>query len=445
MKARVFNITQYEKHPKTGETLLTKEQIESGLARKSVREWAYVMHDKDVYVAGDKMPEGKEVGDLKPRHWHVVGRCSYAVEISVIAKWFQIEEQYIDAPKGRGAFMDCVEYLTHESSRQQELGKYRYPDEDVTANFEWRKELDDRAVERLKYGGDLDKRDQLRYDVMYNGLTLREAVDKDKHLYMDDFDRLKKCRENYLNRQPPPSHRMNYYIEGRSGSGKGLLSRALARNLFPNLKYDEDIFFEVGDRGAKFEGYDGQPVIIWNDWRAEDLLKHLDGRGGVFNTFDTHPTKQRHNIKYSSVQLCNFVNIVNSVQPYKEFLDTLTGKKEEDGEIIYLEDKNQSYRRFPFIMVLHEKDFDYLINKGFIDKDTYTEYAWHSHIVGSARAIHERLNSNEKLVREMETKILEPVVQEHQKVVDKQTKSSLTEEEILKEFEDYGKVIQMPE
>lgn len=31
MKARIFNIMQYKRHPKTGETLLTEEQILNAL------------------------------------------------------------------------------------------------------------------------------------------------------------------------------------------------------------------------------------------------------------------------------------------------------------------------------------------------------------------------------------------------------------------------------
>lgn len=61
--------------------------------------------------------------------------------------------------------------------------------------------------------------------------------------------------------------------------GKGLASRAIARSLYPELEKDDDIFFCIGDGKATFEGYDGQPVIIWNDCRSFELFNLLRSRG----------------------------------------------------------------------------------------------------------------------------------------------------------------------
>ena len=43
----------------------------------------------------------------------------------------------VDIPKGRGAFLDCVQYLTHSSEKCQEEGKALYPDSEVFSNFDW--------------------------------------------------------------------------------------------------------------------------------------------------------------------------------------------------------------------------------------------------------------------------------------------------------------------
>ena len=66
--------------------------------------------------------------------------------------------------------------------------------------------------------------------------------------------------------------------------------------MYPQYENDEDIFFIVGSNGSALEGYDGQPVIIWDDKRAIDLLNVLGDRGNVFNVFDVHPVRQRQNI-----------------------------------------------------------------------------------------------------------------------------------------------------
>lgn len=443
MKARIFNIMQYANHPETGVPLLDEETIKQTVLRKGVKQYAYVLHDKDVYSLADEEADPTHVqGQVKPSHWHIVLQCGYAIEIGVIAKWLNIAENFVDIPKGNGAgkFLDCVEYLTHESARQQELGKHRYADSDVVSNFDFRAKLDKRNENKAKYGKDLDEKQQMMYDVLYLGKTLRQCMRQDELLYMECFEKLQKLRLQYISHQRPPKTRINYYVCGQGGVGKGLISRALARSIYPQYEDDEDIFFEVGAKGAPFEGYDGQPVIIWNDRRAYDLLQELNGRGNVFNVFDTHPTKQRQNVKFSSICLCNEVNIVNSVQPYDEFLEGLAGGyTDRSGEEHQAEDKGQSYRRFPFIIPLHKDDFDMLLNRGFIEEtDKFEEYIEHKHLVGNMQRIHSICGQNEKLARELEAKTVKPVVEMHNDVVEKFNHETMDEDAIREMFKDYG-------
>lgn len=443
MTARIFNIMQYVNHPETGEPLLNEEKIIETVSRKGVKQWAYVLHDKDVYSEADEEadPNHKQ-GDPKPPHWHIVLQCGYAIEIGTIAKWLGIAENFVDVPKGMGAgkFLDCVEYLTHERSEQQALGKHRYDDSEIKTNFDFRERLDKRNDNKIKYGRDLSEKDQMRFDVLYGGKTLRQCIAQDPLLYMDDFERLQKLRMQYISMQRPPKTRINYYVSGRGGVGKGLICRALARSMYPDFVDDEDIFFEVGAKGAAFEGYDGQPVIIWNDRRAYDLLQELNGRGNVFNVFDTHPTKQKQNIKFSSLNLCNEVNIVNSVQSYTEFLEGLAGGyKDRNGEEHAAEDKGQSFRRFPFMIILHEEDYDMLLNRGFVENTSdFEEYIEYSHIRGNMQRIAERCGANEMLARELEAKTVKPVVDKHNEIKAKFDKPSGDSEQIKAAFADFG-------
>ena len=451
MKARVFNIMQYKNHPETGEPLLNEDTIKVALSHKTIKQWAYVCHDKDNYSAKDEEddPNHKE-GEPKPPHWHIVLNCSQQVEIQTIAKWFGIADNFVDVPKGNGAgkFLDCVEYLTHENAKQRALGKHRYHDSEINASegFNWREKLDKRNENKIKYGKDLSDEEQMKYDVLYNGKTLRQCIAEDRFIYMDNFEKLQKLRMQYISMQKPPKTRINYYITGRGGVGKGLICRALARSMYPQYEDDEDIFFEVGAKGAAFEGYDGQPVIIWNDRRAYDLLQELNGRGNVFNVFDTHPTKQKQNIKFSSMCLCNEVNIVNSVQSYSEFLEGLAGGyTDKYGEEHQAEDKGQSYRRFPFMILLHEEDFDMMLNKGFVENTkNFEEYIQYNHIRGNMQKIAERCGSNEALARKLEKKCVKPIIDKHNEVKARFEQNAEDEEIILKEFEDYGTQITEP-
>lgn len=442
LSSRIFFIMQYEYNPKTKEPLLNLDTIKIALAHKTIKRYAYIYHDKDKYTEEDekKNPEHK-AGTIKPAHWHIVIEMTRSTEIEVLAKWFSIEKQYIEIKKGRGVFLDCVQYLTHEHENQVVLGKYRYEDKEVHASFDFRSELDKYLAQKIKYGKCITDKEQMRLNVLLNGMTLIQCQEENALLYSDDMEKLKKLRLQYLYNQNPPTTRINYYISGRGGLGKGLCSRALARSLFPDLENDDEIFFIVGDSKATFEGYDGQPVIIWDDMRAFDLLTVLGSRGNVFNVLDTHPTKQRQNIKYGSINLCNTVNIINSVQSYIEFLDGLAGEyTTKGGEVIKSEDKNQSYRRVPFIINLHESDFDLLVNRGFMEHDkNFQEYDEYKNITGNFQKVRVALKQNEELAKRIESNMLQIPKQKFDEVINKEEKE-IDEEEILKQFADYGKM-----
>lgn len=447
-KSRIFNIMQYEKHPKTGEALIDEDQIKLGLAHKTIKRWAYVCHDKDVFSAEDEEnnKEHKQ-GTPKPRHWHIVIEMgTKQVEVDTIAKWFDIPMNFVDIAKGAGAFMDCVAYLTHEEAKQLALGKHHYADDEIKSNFDFRTELLKRAERKAKYGGkELTDKEYVRSEVLLHGMSLSEVIDKYPLIYQEDFTYLEKCRLRYIsNIQKPADLRMNYYIEGAGGVGKGLISKAIARALIdPNneIEYDDDIYFEVGSNNVTFEGYDGQPVIIWNDCRAVTLLNVLGGRENVFNVFDPHPPKIKQNIKYGSIRLNNAVNIVNSVEPWESFINGLAGEyKDKWGNMHYAEDKNQSYRRFPFFLVLHENDYAIGMSKGLFDGTReFDQYYWYENLRGNMRAIASRCGDNKVLYNTVTKQTVQPVIDFHGQMVEKLShEQQVTDEEILSEFAGVG-------
>ena len=416
MKSRVFHIVQQVKHPKTGEVLLDESKIIDGLAHSTIKKSLYILHDKDSYTKDDEASKPAHVaGTKKADHWHIViNTGTNFMDTSTISKWFGVPEQYIDCPKGRNAFLDCVMYLTHEDSKQQDLGKHLYDDSEIKANFDFRKDLNAYMDKKLN-GKNLSERDQLRSDVLYNGVSLREARDKYPDLYIKDFAYLEKCRTRYLNEVAElPKTRMNFYISGDAGSGKDLYSRALAKALIDKdgVMKDEDIFFVVGADNVTFEGYDGQPVVIWSDCRARTLLDRLGSRGNLFNVFDTTPQNIRQHVKFNSVRLINIINIVNSVETPDEFFENLTAPYKDNKGVSHAgEDKNQGYRRIPMFMILHESDYDICINSGFYNGTReYDQYMMIRGVRGSMRAIVERFPNNPEARSLYERKMVSPIV-----------------------------------
>lgn len=465
---KVFNIMQYEKNPITGEELLTEEKIESLLSHKTIHEWARIVHDEDVFNEDDEMDDfenvkrryqklseeekekiseqdyiklhhWKKIGIKKPRHHHIVLRTTRNTEVEKIAEWLDIAPQFIDLPKGRGnQFLDCVQYLTHESEKEQSKGKHRYPDEKVIANFDWRTAIDEYVKEKERYGSK-GKKDYFRHSVLYQGMTLREVKTTDEDAYLEDIDKLKKLRLDYLQRWATmPSIKINFYVEGSGGIGKGTVSRLLAKALYPDMA-EEDIIFPVGGTNVTFEGYDGEPVMIWNDRRSVSFVRDF-GREQFFDMFDSHPTGSRFNVKNSSVRLTNTINIVNGVEPFKDFLDGLAGEyKDRDGIVHKSEDKSQSYRRFPIIICLKENDFDLLINKGFANNTReYLQYIEHKRIKGNFAKIIQALDGEALTL--IANQSLKPVVNETKKLLQLDETKISDVNDIPDEFKSYGQM-----
>ncbi|MGN0598960.1 MAG: Rep family protein [Oscillospiraceae bacterium] len=442
MKAKIFEVVQYERNPKTGEALMTEQQIQQGLNHQTIKRWFYIWHDKDEFG----------YGNLKPKHAHIGVECPDKVDSKYIAKWFGVTEDYVNTPKGKGAFLDCLEYVTHEAPQQQAMGKYHYPDEEVHSNFDFRKELNERhkkheteEAEKEKYGKVLTEKERIRNRVLFDGLSLRQLCSENPLAYQNDYTTLDKFRTKYLCEYAKmPTARINYYVCGDGGIGKGLISRALARSLCPDLENDDDIYFTIGTKGVTFEGYDGQPVIIWDDKRAADLLMALNGRDNVFNVFDPHPTKVKQQVKYSYTCLCNQYNIINGIQPYEEFLDGLAGEyTDRNGVLHKAEDKNQSYRRIPFIIPVHEEDFDLLMNKGMFEGTReYDQYIAYNNIRCNMRRIATMCGTNEKLRRQIEGQTVAPIISKSNQLMDKlQHPQSLSDDDLLTFFKDYGKQV----
>lgn len=476
MKARTINICQYEVNPRTGEDLhFGEENIMSALEHKTIKQAAYVLHDKDIYTEDEETTcieaLGKEydrkgqdecdgltkedyikreqwvhVGEPKPRHWHIVAKCDRAVELSVYATWFGVPENQIDVPKGRGAFMDCVEYLTHENPKQIAAGKHRYEDEEIHANFPFREELDRRALSRAKYGQDVDRKTELRLKVLDGELTLRDIKKNYRLNYIQDRDTLMKFRLEFIQDAAPPKVRHNFYICGGGGIGKGVASVLLAHALYPDIEDEDDLLFRVGADGTTFEGYDGQPVIIWDDCRSYDLLKKLGSRGNIFNIFDTSPHKQKQNIKFGAVNLINAVNIVNSVQPYNEFLNGLVGEytdRDGNAHTAELSEKSQSYRRFPFIMPLRADDFDILINRAYMEGGSnYEDYIRYEKLRGNFGKLIKAMPEGSVMLENISTGMVRPLIEARDKIEERfEERQADGNQMSLDDYKDWGKPI----
>ena len=450
--SRVWELVTNIKHPVTGENLISKEKIDAVLKEHfSIKEYAYILHDKDTYTEEDiqnKKSESIKVGEQKSPHYHIVMRLSRYEPVDKLSNWFGIPENFFNKKMGRNAFFDAVYYLTHQSKKEQAKGKHLYSENEVVCNFieydSFHDFIESGETNKEKFGkANLNLKDKLRLMVLYDGTSIRQ-IKKDFPLaYSDDMEALNKRRGEYLRDAPLPPYRINFYISGAGGAGKGLLSEALARALIdPEGKMsDDEIFCYVGSDSVCFENYDGQPVIIWDDCRHNELFKKLGDRGTVFNVFDTKPKRISQKKKYSQTNLINTINIVNSVEPIDNFLDGLAGQYYDRVERTYVDaeddQKAQSYRRFPICINVNPKYYDIKTYNSFFGKEGTTVYKC---IHAPFKEMVRSLGNDSSEYKKCCLKALKPILELFNQAKEILYQESVDKEDSVDKFEDLGTI-----
>lgn len=417
---------------------------------KSVEEYAYILHDKDVIDLAELKEQGAEppnYADYAPRvsankivkspHWHIAIKFKRSFPLSCLVKRFGFEgrEQFFKKVGSKNnlisdAWFDTVEYLTHESPKEQDLGKFRYDDSLVVANFDWRNFID----VHVKADSISEYKDIIKRQVSTNGLSLYRAAQmyKGTKPYDEVQKELPSLRYNYLrNIAYKPPHLINIYIFGMGGTGKDIISDWLAFFLhygsdaleFETLKGDynmQEYSFPLTDVGLGLSGYDGQTSIIFSDKRAVDLLNIFDGRGGTFAQFDPYTKDTFRNVKYSSVRTICKYQIVNDIEEekgnpyhYRTFLDNLAGEytDKRTGTNIQSEDKSQSYRRFPIIIRCTEDGYTLFLNNYWLSNATKRDFFNYkeTHYNGVANRIL-KCGKSPKEINNLMYKFLKPII-----------------------------------
>lgn len=299
MKLKHYEIVQ-------NSDLLTVDIQEVCMSYKTIKEWAYIEHDKD---------------DTRP-HYHIyVNFGNSGVSHEEVAKWFNVPPNFVNKIKGRET--DMLQYLIHGNESQKH--KYQYDPSEVISNFSFQTE-----IEKSKILGDWKN---------YSFAQMLKYIDtlpiSDKAKSFSQLERLWKLQCQLLTLDSTRDIKV-IFVTGPSGTGKTYY----AKKLLESLGKDYCISSSNND---PFQDYLGQKGFIFDDIRdttfeeLSDLLKILDNNTGssVKSRFSNKVFNGDIMILTSCIPLCYWY------RKYKyNSLDTL----------------DQLYRRFSLYVEVKEKE-----------------------------------------------------------------------------------------
>lgn len=277
---------------------MSAEDVESGLDHNAVKDYAYILHDKDV----------NDDGSLKAAHWHIYIRFKDSTPTTSICNWFGITSNYICRIKGR--FADALSYATHKNDKN----KYQYLDEEVKSNFDFIKERDTARGREV----DKQRREEI-VDLITSGV-IREYNYTD-YITPREYDKFKKTIDNAFNyrRDKLEGSDRNMkciYVCGEAGTGKTTWAKELAQQ-------NEYSYYISSGSNDLLDNYKGQDCLILDDIRpnyidVSDLLKLLDNH-----------TNSTVRSRYKNKMLeCKLVVITTSVS-METFFRNLIGDSRE--------------------------------------------------------------------------------------------------------------------
>jgi len=240
-------------------TCYHKEQLDAIIGNSDVKQYAFILHDKDVKEDGS--------GELKKPHYH------YLVNLVTPQRgsWFKpfaSDDLGIVFAKPCRSPQGAYDYLIHNTVHCFRLEKYIYDESERISTIESLGEEEKEDDEHQVLLDDI--RALKRKEITWDELVQR----KPKRIHMmanisNTYEKL--CREERFDnvfRELTVS-----YIFGQTDKGKTrhVMEKYGYRNVFRVTKYDR----------TAFDGYVGQDVIVFEEFRSsfkvEEMLNYLDG------------------------------------------------------------------------------------------------------------------------------------------------------------------------
>lgn len=292
---------------------LSEEQIKAGLENKrSVKWYAYILHDQDVYTKEDEQRDStRKEGTLKAPHWHIVIVFfeNQQQQMKYVARWFGVPENMVERIKSRHV-EDAFCYLIHQNAPT----KHQYDASSVTANFDF-------AAFIANNSTFLDREDEIVSQIA-SGIITR--VNLTSHVTSHEYVAYKRAIENAFEYYEKAHHTLDrslevIYMHGCSGMGKTTLAKHIAKQRGMSC-------FIASIGTDMLDGYNGEDAIIMDDIRADCGLTYDQ----FLRTIDNNTNARgKARFKNKNMSFCKLI-IIATILPMDALLDRLDPSKRED-------------------------------------------------------------------------------------------------------------------
>lgn len=285
----------------------------------SVKDYAYIVHDKD-----------KKDDNVTPRepHIHLMLRFSCAVHTSAIlarAKRVGLSEDCItdNRIQKMKSWSGALNYLTHRDEHKP--WKHVYENSEVQSNFDW--ELESESAHQAKLLTKNKAREKEIVDAIASG-EIRQYNLSEKLTPYEETQYASAVKTAFARRtrelKLESERRMEViFISGESGVGKDSFARSWCED--KGLSY-----FTTGNNDkSPFDDYMGQDVIIWSDAR-DDVFKPAQ----IHTMLDNHWASTQKARFVDQVLNCQYF-IITSVKPLNEWYKNFYSKEGEDIKQLY--------------------------------------------------------------------------------------------------------------
>lgn len=305
MKKESLNLRMFE--IETDVDKLPIDSLNDLLNNATIEKYAYIKHDKDT----------NDDGSFKHNHYHIF------IKLKNPRNVFEITNKYVPnnfVRKIKSNWNYALQYLIHYNAPD----KFQYNEDDVIANFNYKEELN----KSIKQTTLLKTRSWDDIFIMMNENNVKEYnIHKyiTKAEYIKYQSKIKKAFEFDYTEMMNGNKSANMkviFISGPSGSGKTSYANYILGQKNNNL-VEEDIFIST-DSYDPLDGYKGQPVVILDEFRANqwDLPKFL----AMINNNTRTATKSR----FSNKKFICHTLIITSLHSIHQFSDSFINTKDED-------------------------------------------------------------------------------------------------------------------